>query len=191
MSKKVKLRQITHLQPGVYIRDHKDHDSQTGYLLSLRDFDDHLSYTGTATPVNLAKVKEKYILAGKDLLFSTRQRFNAFLLPDVDQRPYIASNSFVIIRPDPGRIRTDYLWWYLNHPSTQKRLLYLAQGQSQVNYISVDELGEVEIHLPPVERQKQIAGLYLLRRREEELTKMINAKKELYLQSRLLKYSKS
>lgn len=185
-----KLKNIAALQAGVYLKENPGKGESFGFWLSLRDFDDDLSYLHTAAKVDLKKVRKKYILTVKDLLFSTRQKFNAFLLPDADKQTYIASNSFAIIRPATELIRADYLYWYLNHSATQQRLDYIAQGQSQVNYISIEELGELKIQVPDMNTQKQIATLHFLQRRERELTNQIIEKKESYLQQLLINTAK-
>jgi len=190
MSNEIKLKSIATFQPGIYIRENNYADEPAAYLLSLRDFDDQLRYRGTAARIDPEKVRDKYILTETDLLFSTRQKFNAFLLPDTDRRSYIASNSFAIIRARPDLILNEYLHWYLNHPDTQKRLQYIAQGQSKVNYISMEDLGELPILIPPVRRQAQIVHLYKLRQKEQKISDQLNHQKELYLQSILLKSAK-
>src|SRR5690625_484571 len=102
MSNEIKLKSIATFQPGIYIRENNYADEPAAYLLSLRDFDDQLRYRGTAARIDPEKVRDKYILTETDLLFSTRQKFNAFLLPTPTDDPI----SHPIVLPSSAPVLT-------------------------------------------------------------------------------------
>lgn len=185
---KNKLRDIAQLQPGVYIKRTEQDTKHDAHFLGIGDFDQHQQYLKTATKVNAQKVKSKYILKPDDLLFSTRLRFKAFLLPNKEKTRYVASNSFAVIRPDTNKVLAEYLYWFLNHPETQTLLKHMAQGQNNVRYIGLKRLGEIEVELPVLAKQKQIAHINLLQKKERVLAEKLIHKKELYLQTQLLNH---
>lgn len=80
----------------------------------------------------------------------------------------VAGSQFLVIRPHGGVLLADYLRWFLNLPSTQEALSVRARG-SYVRSLSSAALGELDIPLPPLPRQRAIAELHNLRLREKHL----------------------
>lgn len=185
--KMMKLENIAELQLGVFIKASENNLTEKAFSLSLRDFDENLNYLGTAMEIDLREVKDKYISQQNDVLFSTRMKFNAFHLPKVDDKVYIASNSFVIIRPDVEKLLPEYLGWFLNHPNTQKVFQHLSQQGSRMPFISRKTLGELDIVIPDMQTQKEIAKIDELRNKEISITNKLIEKKETYIQNLLLK----
>lgn len=184
---KRKLKDIVQLQPGVHVKASKHNVHGDAFFVSLRDFDGDLSYLKTSPKIETNDVKKKYIVSENDLLFSTRLKFNAFLLPESSQSKYVASNSFAIIKPNITRVLPEYLYWFLNHPNTQIKLIHLSQGQSRVPYINLKKLETLEIELPKMEVQQEISTVYKLHQKEKQLTQKLIQKKEEYIQTALLK----
>src|SRR5690625_4123556 len=106
---KISLHKIADLQSGVYLK--KAAKDSRACLLSLGDFDEELNFLGAETYVEEEEVKEKYIVQNHHVLFSSRMRFNAFRLPETDG-VFVASNSFIILKPDLNKVLPDYLGWY-------------------------------------------------------------------------------
>lgn len=187
---KIKLVNIASLQSGVYLKASEDASADKAYLLGLRDFDDALNYLGTAVEVVRAEVKEKYIIEDHHVLFSSRLKFNAFPLPKDSPVTYVASSSFIIIKPNLKKVLSEYLIWFLNHPETQSKFSSLSQATGRVPYINLKKLEEIEIQLPELAIQEEIVHINMLRRKEKQLMQNLVQKKEQYIQSILLKTSK-
>jgi len=81
-------------------------------------------------------------------------------------RPSVAGSQFCVIRPHAGVLLPAYLRWFLNLSSTQENLNARARG-SYVRSLPASALGEFEIPLPPLPRQRAIAELHELRLREK------------------------
>lgn len=179
------LKEVVHLQSGVYIPS-SDYDGLDAmHVVGLRDFDDDLHFLETSSKVKPELVKDKYIVEESDVLFSTRMKFNAFRLPLNISQVYVASNSFVIIKPNINTVLPEYLTWYLNHPKTQMALSSFTQATGRVPYLSLRKLEEFVIDLPEMSIQKDIASLYGLWEKEKQLTKKLLKLKEAYLQEGL------
>lgn len=187
---KIKLKNIASLQSGVYLKLSDDSNADTASLLGLRDFDEELEYLGTAVEVDRTEVKEKYIVEEHHVLFSSRLKFNAFSLPRESTKSYVASSSFIIIKPNLKKVLSEYLIWFLNHPETQSEFSSLAQATSRVPYINLKKLEEIEIELPELAIQREIVHINRLRKKEKQLMQTLVQKKEQYIQSILLKTSK-
>lgn len=187
---RIKLKDIAELQSGVYLKASENDSADNAYLLGLRDFDEELEYLGTAVEVDRAEVKEKYIVEKHHVLFSSRLKFNAFSLPRESTKSYVASSSFIIIKPNLKKVLSEYLIWFLNHPETQSEFSNLAQATSRVPYINLKKLEEIEIELPELAIQREIVHINRLRRKEKQLMQTLVQKKEQYIQSILLKKSK-
>lgn len=185
---KTDLNSVAELQPGVYIKT-VENAKDKAYLLGIKDFDENFNLIQPSAEVDKNVVREKYIVQKDHVLFSTRLKFNAFKLP-TSKDVYVASNSFMLIKPDTKKVKPDYLRWFLNHPNTQQEFLQLQQGSSRMPYIGQKKLGEIQINLPKMSIQKEISTIYDIFNKEKDLTQKLISKKEQYVQSLLLKTSK-
>lgn len=185
---RIAISKVTQLQSGVYLKtaDLKTADeNQKTFLIGLKDFDEDLSFLGGSVIVDRDEVREKHIIEKNDVLFSTRLKFNAFRLPQTED-VYVASNSFIIVKPNLDKVLPNYLVWYLNHPDTQKQLALMAQRSSRMPYISLKKITGLEINLPQLLDQKRIIEMDKLFKIEKSITRQLLAKKEELYQNILL-----
>lgn len=180
----LELGDICTIQPGVYMRS-SERNKDSAVFVNLRDFNENLEFTEAETFVDLKEVKDKYIIKEKDLLFSTRLKFNAYQFPNSRNESYVASNSFAILRLKNRKILTEYLKWYLNHSDREAFFALSAQGTARVPYISIKKLAKMKIDLPDLDTQKLIVSVSSLMEREKSLTQTILDKKEIYIQNLL------
>ncbi len=178
------LKDIAQLQPGVYLKTNEN-ASDKAFLLGIKDFDDELNLMELSATVDKKDVRDKYIIKEAHILFSARMLFKAFKIPETKE-VLVASNSFILIKPDVTKVCPDYLRWFLNHPHTDHQLKQLTQGTSRVPYISQKKLGNLSITLPELSVQKNIAAVYNLMDREKSIRQKLNSKREEYLQQLLL-----
>lgn len=132
--------------------------------------------------VKAKDVKEKYLIHHGDVLFSMRVNFNAFILPENDGKPFVASNGFAIIRPNTENIMTQYLAWFLNNTDSQREIEAIAEGVSRVPFISLRDLGDIDIEIPDVRKQQKIINIHQLRLKEKALLKQLEEKKDTLIQ---------
>ena len=100
-------------------------------------------------------------------------------------KPAVAVSLFFVIKPKRKEIDPEYLTWYLNSPAAQSYFHERRLGAS-VGNIRKEALETLEIELPEMNRQKQIAKLNSLLREEKELTNEYMEKKEVYLNHTML-----
>jgi restriction endonuclease S subunit len=82
--------------------------------------------------------------------------------------PVISLPGLHIIRPDPNDVLPEYLAWCINHPNTQAAIAAAAQGTHQP-FVSKQSLAKVQIPVPTMAIQRQIAEIDRLRAEERRL----------------------
>lgn len=79
-----------------------------------------------------------------------------------------------LIRPDSARLDGAFLALFLAHPRTQQRLRAQAAG-THVPELTREAIANIEIPLPPLPRQREIAAMGQMMRRERELYQRLSA----------------
>lgn len=118
---------------------------------------------------DLAALKARYFAGPGDVLFRSRGVLNtASAVPD--DWPYLAAVllPLLLLKPDTGRIRPDYLAWAINHPTTQTLLDRRARGTS-LRMIPKAVLAELQIDVPDLATQDAILETSRLATRAKHL----------------------
>lgn len=100
-----------------------------------------------------------YLLKTNDLLIPARG--TAIRVAVFKEQPYpcIASSNVIVIRAIDKSLSATYLKLFFDSPLGRKMLVTRQQGTTVMN-ISYKELNNLEIPLPSIEEQKQIADTY-------------------------------
>lgn len=107
-----------------------------------------------------ARKVNNYLLKTGDLLIPARG--TAIRVAIFEEQPYpcIASSNVIVIRAVDESLSTTYLKLFFDSPLGRKMLVTRQQGTTVMN-ISYKELNNLEIPLPSMEEQKQIAEKYV------------------------------
>lgn len=129
--------------------------------------------------VSAPRDPSRYELREGDVLLPLRSmRLTAVVARGVPEG-VIAVGSWALLTPRAGHVVPEFLAWYLNHPTTARRLVKLSQGSS-LQFLSVGTIREFEVELPPNELQDRIARAQQLESRVTELEQeLIHARKQL------------
>ena len=100
-----------------------------------------------------------YLLKTGDLLIPARGTAIRIAIFEEQSYPVIASSNVIIIRANDGSLSTTYLKIFLDSPLGRKMILARQQGATVMN-ISYKELNDIEIPLPTIEEQDDIAKEY-------------------------------
>ena len=178
-----KLNNIATIQTGVFA---KTTPNPNALYLQQSDFDSRGELRDTAQPT-IATDNPKHLLAAGDLLLASKGNNNiCVIVPEIEQK-CVASPSFLVIRlRDKSAILPEYIAWYLNLPTIQTTLALQARGTSIMS-ISKATLGELDIHIPSIDRQRQYVELAKLQRREQELYKAIAERRKQVLDYKMIK----
>ena len=178
-----KLNNIATIQTGVFAKTTPNPDA---LYLQQSDFDSRGELRDTAQPT-IATNNPKHLLAAGDLLLASKGNNNiCVIVPEIEQK-CVASPSFLVIRlRDKSAILPEFVAWYLNLPTVQNTLALQARGTSIMS-ISKATLGDLEIPVPSVERQKKYIELSKLQKREQELYKTIAKRHKQILDYKMIK----
>ena len=178
-----KLNNIATIQTGVFAKTTPNPDA---LYLQQSDFDSRGELRDTTQPT-IATDNPKHLLAAGDLLLASKGNNNiCVIVPEIEQK-CVASPSFLVIRlRDKSAILPEYIAWYLNLPTIQTTLALQARGTSIMS-ISKATLGDLEIPVPPIERQKKYIELSKLQKREQELYKTIAERRKQVLDYKMIK----
>lgn len=100
-----------------------------------------------------------YLLNSGDLLIPARGTAIRIAIFEEQSFPVIASSNVIVIRANDGRLSTTFLKVFLDSPLGRKMLLARQQGTTVMN-ISYKELNDIEVPLPTIEEQEEIANEY-------------------------------
>jgi restriction endonuclease S subunit len=114
---------------------------------------------------------EKYLLEPENIIFMSRGSNNYAVLLEEFPQPAITSLTFFIIKPKPI-VFPAYLAWCLNQEPFQTQLKAIRTGAG-TPMIPRREFGETIIPLPTMTKQKLMATLAELQRRERDLLRQI------------------
>jgi restriction endonuclease S subunit len=149
--------------------------------LQARQFNEMGLLTGkTDEFVPLDSKAEQQFLKDGDVLFVGKgNRLFAWCYRK-NEGPYIASSIFFVLTPNQALVYPEYLAAALNLPRAKSAFQQIGSGTS-IFSIRKSELGAFEIELPSMEKQKKIAAVDELYRKELALTQtMLNKKQYFY-----------
>ena len=113
------------------------------------------------------------IQPGDILLAARGERASAMKAKEFQLGAYIALDIY-LIRPDQARLDPDYLLAFLMRPETSASLRKSTAGAS-LPRIPKDAIADLQVPLPPIERQKAIGGVASCIHRRRELSSRLIA----------------
>jgi hypothetical protein len=117
---------------------------------------------------------DRHLIRKGDLLFQSRGSRHPAMVA-ADEVRAIAGSGVHVIRVDPVAIVPQFLCWWINHPSTQRKLVADIARGSNVPFVSKGDLERFEVPLPPLAVQHQIVAVDRLRTRERLLCRRLEA----------------
>ncbi|MFW5997151.1 MAG: restriction endonuclease subunit S [Verrucomicrobiota bacterium] len=177
----MKLNQITHITSGYHSRRRIEHEPKgTHYLLSIGGID---TLTGIVSEDALTVFTPKLskndcIVQENDILLMCRgDRRKAVLVQQVPPNVLVTSSFFVIRTKDSAEVCSAYIGWYLNQPFTQHFLnRFTGQGVS-MPVVRRNVVENIDIPLPPLDKQEKISQVYKCIIEEQRLLKTIGEKR--------------
>lgn len=180
------LSKITRIKTGVFAKP-----SLAGVevrYLQARDFDTFGEINTNSKPQFFPEGDlKKHLLLNGDILLATKGMRNFATVFRSDMGPAVASPSFFWIRilePARNLILPDYLTWFLNTKRAQSLLKAKVQGSNLLS-VTIKNVSDLPIPLPPIHVQESVLIINDLRIKEKQLISEIEDLKESYLQSKL------
>jgi type I restriction enzyme S subunit len=127
------------------------------------------AFYGVVDPSGVKQVKapdkdvNKYGLLPSDLLISRRSlnyegSAKPCRIPEIN-KPLIFESSLIRIRPDPKKILTIYLFYYLQNKRARSKYVFPLVTRSTISGISQSNLMKVSVLVPPREIQCRFASI--------------------------------
>lgn len=181
------LIDVCEIHAGYSFRGKVEHVENGGLaVVQMKDLEqDYTKIGDNLTQVATAGIKEKYFLTKGDVLLAAKGANNKAVLFDLDISPVVASSVFFVLRVDKSKLDPAYLFWFLNHSDTQNKIKANLAGTYTLN-LSRKSVEDIQIPLPDLNRQKQIAHLAELQQREYWLSRQLMEKKETLLNTLLI-----
>lgn len=183
---KTYLNNISKVDSGKSFRQRiEDEPNGNCMVIQMKDIsNEQLSISDSPYSIRLDQINSNQLLASGDILFMAKGN-NNFAVMYASDRPAVAVSLFFIIRPNRNMVDPAYLTWYLNAPAAQSYFHENRLGAT-VGNIRKEALEKIEIELPSLDKQKQIAKLNNLLSKEKALTNEYMEKKEVFLNQTML-----
>ncbi|MGB4773314.1 MAG: restriction endonuclease subunit S [Chitinophagaceae bacterium] len=176
------LRDTATLKTGLFAKPEAKGDL---VYLQVKHFDENgLLKTEIYPDLMEDKVTEKHLLSDGDILFAAKGTKNFATVYENHNPPAVASTSFFVIRVKEKGLLPQFLAWYLNQPSTLKKLKEQATGTAILS-ISKAMLEDLEIPEPEKRIQYVILQISALMRRENEIQNRLSELRETKIQKQI------
>lgn len=174
----MRLTDIAEISSGYTFRERLDAypDGDVAVLQMKNISPDDKVLTEGLPRVGLADLNARQLLRGGDILFRARGLFHTAAVLTGSLGNAVAAAPLMLIRVYSPKVLPEYLRWFINHPGTQAKLMNLAAG-SYVRTLNKAAIAELEVPLPSLGRQRQIAAIAELGRQEAEILKRIVKRK--------------
>jgi hypothetical protein len=185
---KVKLKDIAFIQMGYSFRARLESlDNGTVSVIQMKDLMEQNRVDSKALAlVDMEKPKEHHLVKPGDLIFRSRGLINkSAILLDDPGTALVAAPLLRIRVNDPG-IMPEYLNWFISQRPAQTFFASQAKGTAQ-QMISKEALGELEVFVPPLNRQRTIVAMASLAEEEQHIMERLTEKRRQYISTTLIR----
>lgn len=151
--------------------------------------DDNFVHLNESIHIDYAKPKPNHLPKIGDIIFRSRGQTNTAALLNEDAENTIIAAPLFRVRPDIKKVVPEFLLWWINQPSSQAYLASRSKG-TMVKMVSKQDLEDLEVTLPSLERQRKIADFFSLSMQEQQLLEEIKNRKAMYTQGILMQMAK-
>ncbi|WP_413299724.1 restriction endonuclease subunit S [Bacillus sp. 1P10SD] len=190
----MKLYQIAQFTQGAFANrlEAFSDDIETSKVkpLSLKEFNETLGLAyriSNEKNVEITVPKEKLapqLLTDTVSLILHMHTQKIALLPE-KYSGLLLTNNFIKVELTSDVDAAFFEWYFNEHPSIQKQLSVLSEG-TVISLLKLSHLRELEIDLPPIQKQIIIGKVAQLKRRKELLMAEKTELQQLYIQQQLI-----
>ncbi|MCK9205016.1 MAG: restriction endonuclease subunit S [Bacteroidales bacterium] len=182
---KKRISDIARIQTGIYAKPNAI--GEVIYILGR-----HINQDKQIDPIifpelQLNEKTKKHLLHEGDIILASKGHDLSATVFYSLKFPAVASSMFLVLRlVDPKVTLPEYVAWSLNHSKTQRVLLGYSKGTS-LQSITKDIIGNLEIQIPSVHKQRALLNAIATLTRETQLKRTIELLKNQIMQQKLLK----
>jgi len=176
----LRLKQFAEIRTGLVLSrkkgDTHDDEYYTYTMVTLKAFHQNgkLLSKNLDTYIAHEKLSDRYLTKTGDILIRLREPNHAVVITQNDAGLVVP--SLVAHLKVDERANSEFLTYYLNSNSIQKKLQKEAKG-TRISMIKTKDLSELELNLPTLEKQKQIVALLQLANQEVNLLESLKTEK--------------
>ena len=171
-----KLSDLGTLRTGYQLRGAaKPDDFGANLLIQQGDLKDDRIDFSRGLRMSLERSERDLLAQGDVLLRGRGTTYGAVLVSGIPDNA-VAIAPLVVFRPNRQFLLPEYLVWYINRPATQAALAAEARG-TYIPTVNTRTFGDLEIVVPPFDKQAQVAETMALLQQERQLTEQILTKR--------------
>lgn len=184
----VALVDIAEVRMGYSFRSRLETDAGGDVaVIQMKDIDDaNLLHPEGLARVQMPDLKDRHLVQEGDLLFRSRGVTNSAALVGGGLGRAVLAAPMLLIRPKTEVVEPAYLQWFINHPATQAVLAGQAAGTA-VKMIGKRVLDDLQVVLPPLEKQRLIVEVARLASREVALLEELRGRRKALIEGILLR----
>ena len=147
--------------------------------------DDNFVHLGGSLRIDYSRPKPNQLAKLGDIIFRSRGRTHTAALLNEEAESTIVAAPLFRVRPDIKQVVPEFLLWWINQPSSQAYLASRSEG-TMVKMVDKQDLKNLAVSLPSLEKQRKIADFFGLAVREQQLLEEIKNCKAVYTQGILM-----
>ena len=186
------LKQIARVQMGLSFRWRVEPERDGNVaMIQMRDLAEghRLNNPHNLVTVNMENVNPRHLVKRNDLIFRSRGKTTTTAIIESEIKRAVVAAPLLRIRVTDAHVLPEYLCWFINQPSSQAFLHSRATGTAMVT-IGKSVLEALEITLPDLDTQKQIAAFAALSEQEQRLMKDLAKAKKRVTEGVLMRLAK-
>jgi len=162
-------------------------DSGAVAVIQMKDLtDENTVNCNNLTFINIDKFNKNHYVKKGDLIFRSRSLSSTSAILLKDPGLVVVSAPLLKIRVTDPAVMPEYLNWFISQLPAQIFLASHARGTTQ-KMIGKETLEMLEIHVPPMEKQKAIVALATLAEEEQRIMKQLAIKRKQYISATLIR----
>ncbi len=172
----------------------KNKDFEEYEILELKDMDQfgEINFKSLKKILAPKDIKSIYLIREDDILIKAKSSLKtAGIVEEPINRKILFSSQYYLIRIKDeykNKVSPKYLLWFLNNSKTQEIIKMSSLG-SRISFLKSSFLKNLEVLLPSVEKQNEIAELHMLLTKREKLENellQLYRKEKKYIDMRIL-----
>ena len=188
----MKLKKLAVVKTGLVLsrKEAKTADNSFEYRqLNLKAVDDsgNINISETIPFCASEKLSANYLTQTGDIIVKTSEPYTAVYITE-EYAGLVIPSHFVVVRVEGSKALPQYIAWYLNKDRIKKAFRMNCTGM--LKQIKPTMIGETEIKLPTLERQRQVVELYNISRQEIMLLERQLRQKEIYYKALINKVNR-
>jgi restriction endonuclease S subunit len=184
----VKIRDIAEIFSGHTARGKINPVTQGHLIVQLKDIgiDGGVNVAGLDR-IAEAEFKAPHLITSGDLVFRSRGQLLTVGVVPYFGEPVAVISPLMKISVDSSMVLPEFLCWMINNTPGQSYFAGQAVG-TVIKMIGKSTLSEMQLSLPSLEDQRKIIELWLLRKKEAELSEAITKKTEQLINTRIMRF---